>query len=124
VARSDVTNLEVYQLAERLADTVWSVVVGWPHLPQRTLGEQLVRAADSVADDKRFVRIARGSLNEVQYWLRRAYCRKLLTPEQVRSLRPMIDELLPRLNAYLRSIGTTKGPASDATDNGPLTTDT
>jgi hypothetical protein len=66
VARSDVTNLEVYQLAERLADTVWSVVVGWPHLPQRTLGEQLVRAADSFADNKRFVRIARGSLNEVQ----------------------------------------------------------
>jgi four helix bundle protein len=49
--------------------------------------------------------MARGSLYETQHWLRRAYCRQLLTQEQLDRLKPIIDELAPRLNAYLNSIG-------------------
>jgi four helix bundle protein len=49
--------------------------------------------------------MARGSLNETKHWLRRAYNRKLLTGEQVNALKPLLDELAPRLNAYLKSIG-------------------
>ena len=56
-------------------------------------------------DHKRFVRTARGSLNETKHWLRRAYKRKLLTKAQVEALKPVVDELAPRLNAYLNSIG-------------------
>jgi four helix bundle protein len=51
------------------------------------------------------VRIARGSLNETQHWLRRAYKRHLLTDKETRSLKPIIEELAPKLNAYLNSIG-------------------
>jgi four helix bundle protein len=81
-------------------------------------GTQLVRSADSVGaniaegvgrgavrDNQRFVRTARGSLYETKHWLRRAYRRDLLTSEEVDRLRPMMDELAPRLNAYLNSIG-------------------
>lgn len=49
--------------------------------------------------------MARGSWYETQHWLRRAYCRQLLTQEQLNRLKPIIDELAPRLNAYLNSIG-------------------
>ena len=83
-----------------------------------TVGRQIVRAADSIGaniaegagrgsfkDNRRFVKIGRGSLNEVKHWLRRAYRRNLLTREQVQHLKPIIDELAPRLNAYLNSIG-------------------
>ncbi|WP_313940725.1 MULTISPECIES: four helix bundle protein [Calothrix] len=56
-------------------------------------------------ENRRFVRIARGSLNETRYWLRRAYTRNLLTSEQVDKLKPMVDQLSPMLNAYLNSIG-------------------
>jgi four helix bundle protein len=49
--------------------------------------------------------MARGSLNETQHWLRRAYKRNLLNGKQVDKLKPIIDELAPKLNAYLRSIG-------------------
>lgn len=56
-------------------------------------------------DNRRFVRIARGSLYETKHWLRRAYKRGLLTNETVELLKPMTDELAPRLNAYLKSIG-------------------
>ncbi|MFM6792262.1 MAG: four helix bundle protein, partial [Dolichospermum sp.] len=53
----------------------------------------------------RFVRIARGSLNETRHWLRRAYKRNLLTNEEVNRLKPIITQLSPKLNAYLNSIG-------------------
>ncbi len=88
---------------------------------------QLVKAADSVGantaegtgrgtfvDNRRFVRIARGSLNETQHWLRRAYKRKLLNEKEIQTIKPIIDELAPRLNAYLRSIG--KVPVQLAND--------
>ena len=58
--------------------------------------------------NKHQVRIARGSLYETKHWLRRAYRRDLLTDEQVAELKPLLDELAPRLNAYLNSIGDRK----------------
>jgi len=118
MARTNFEKLEVYQLAEKLADAIWEIVVGWGHLAQDTVGRQLVRSADSIGaniaegtgrgafqDNRRFVRIARGSLYETKHWLRRAYRRSLLTKEQIDGLKPVIDELAPRLNAYLCSIG-------------------
>ena len=116
--RTDFERLEVYRLSEAIADAVWAVVRTWPRFERSTMGRQLVRSADSVGaniaegvgrgavrDNQRFVRIARGSLYETKYWLRRAYRRDLLTSEEVDRLRPMMDELAPRLNAYLNSIG-------------------
>jgi len=118
MARTNFENLAVYQLAEKLADEVWIVVELWNHFAKDTVGKQLVRVADSIganiaegsgrgsfAENKRFVRIARGSLNETQHFLRRAFKRKLLLPSQIDALKPIIDELAPRLNAYLKSIG-------------------
>lgn len=118
MARSNFEGLRVYQLAEELADRIWEIVMGWNIFARDTVGKQLVKAADSVGaniaegtgrgtfvDNRRFVRISRGSLNETQHWLRRAYKRKLLNDKQIRSVKPLIDELAPKLNAYLNSIG-------------------
>jgi four helix bundle protein len=109
-------------LSENLADQIWSVVLKWNVLARDTVGKQLIRAADSVGaniaegtgrgtfvDNRRFVRIARGSLNETQHWLRRAYKRHLLNDNEVRGLKSTVDELAPKLNAYLNSIGKTSG---------------
>ncbi|WP_375477939.1 four helix bundle protein [uncultured Nostoc sp.] len=56
-------------------------------------------------DNRCFVKIARGSLYETISWLRLAYARQLLTNEQVSRFQPILDELLPKLNVYLKSIG-------------------
>ena len=56
-------------------------------------------------DNRRFVKIARGSLYETRHWLRRAYQRQLLTDEQIEQFRTLLNELSPRLNAYLNAIG-------------------
>ena len=58
----------------------------------------------SLEDNRRFIRMARGSLYETQHWLRRAYKRALLNKHQVSDLKPIISELSPPLNAYLRSV--------------------
>ncbi len=110
--------LRVYRLAEKLADQIWVIVVRWENFARNTVGQQLVRAADSVGaniaegtgrgsfqDNRRFVRMARASLYEVRHWLRRAHKRRLLSQEQVDRLKPPMDDLSPMLNAYLRSIG-------------------
>ena len=118
MAKTNFEKLEVYQLSERLADQIWDVVEHWSSFARETVGKQIVRSADSIGaniaegvgrgthpDNKRFVRTARGSLYETKHWLRRAYRRKLLTQRQVNELKPLVDELAPRLNAYLKSIG-------------------
>ena len=62
----------------------------------------------SFQDNRRFVKMARGSLNETRHWLRRAYVRKLLTKAQVEKMKPLVDNLSPMLNSYLQSIGQVK----------------
>ena len=115
--RSGFEHLRVYQRAEALADLIWRIVRHWNQFDSDTLGKQIVRSADSIGaniaegcgrgssnDNRRFVRIARGSLYETRHWLRRAYHRNLLTEEQTAALQPMVGELMPMLNAYLKSI--------------------
>ena len=90
----------------------------------------MVSAADSVGaniaegvgrgsfqDNRRFIRLARGSLNETRHWLRRAYKRNLITPDQASNLKKLIDELAPSLNAYLKSIGSVVPKDRPTTDN-------
>jgi len=118
MARTNFENLRVYNLSEQLSDRIWDIVVGWEYFAKDTVGKQIVRSADSIGaniaegegrgsfqDNRRFCRIARGSLQETQHWLRRAFKRNLLTKEQIEELKPLIEKLSPTLNAYLRSIG-------------------
>ena len=126
MAKMNFENLRVYQLAETLADEIWDVVEPWKNFAKDTVGKQIVRAADSIGaniaegdgrgtyqENRRFVRIARGSLNETRHWLRRAFKRGLLKEEQVARLRAIVDELSPKLNAYLKSIGPKRPDTTD-----------
>ena len=121
MARTNFENLRVYQLSEEIADLTWDIVIKWKRLAQDTVGKQLIKAADSIganiaegtgrgsyADNRRFARIARGSLFEVKHWLRRAYRRDLLNEDEVSKLQNLINELTPKLSAYINSIGNKK----------------
>jgi four helix bundle protein len=117
MGRTNFEKLRVYQLAEKLADRIWTIVIKWDYFAKATVGQQIVDAIDGVGsniaegtgrgslhDNRRFVRMARGSLYETKHWLRRAFKRKLLTHQDVSDLKPLMDELLPTLNAYVRSL--------------------
>ena len=101
--RTNFEKLRVYKLSEDLADRIWDIVLKWEYLAKDTVGKQMIRAADgiganiaegtgrgSLEDNRRFIRMARGSLYETQHWLRRAYKRALLNKHQVSDLKPII----------------------------------
>ena len=128
--KTNFESLHIYRLSEVLADKIWNIVLNWNWFAKNTVGIQIVKAADSVGANiaegsgrgsnpefKRFLKIARGSLYETRHWLRRAFARRLLTQQQVEDLVPIINELTPKLNAYLRSIGTIKYKRSQAEVN-------
>jgi four helix bundle protein len=92
MGKPDFENLKVYQLAETLANDIWFIVQEWNYFAKDTVGKQIVRSADSIGaniaegrgryniqDNRRFVKIAKGSLYETIHWLRIAYRRNLLT---------------------------------------------
>ncbi|MDB9535003.1 four helix bundle protein [Dolichospermum planctonicum CS-1226] len=102
MAKSNFENLQVYQLAEKLADDIWNIVLHGEEFPKATIGKQIVRSVDSI-----------GANNETRHCLRQAYKRNLLTNEEVNKLKPIIEELSPKLTAYLNSIGNLSGKKSD-----------
>ncbi|MBL9173173.1 MAG: four helix bundle protein [Verrucomicrobiales bacterium] len=127
-------DLRVYRLAEQVADTAWNITSGWDPFSRDTVGRQLVRSADSIGaniaegfgrgsyqDNRRFVRISRGSLFETRHWLRRAFRRRLLNNSQVQEMKSLLDLLGPSLNAYLRSIGSRPNSAASKEGSPPGT---
>lgn len=83
MGKANFEKLEVYNISEELADAIWNTVKSWGAFSKVTIGKQIVRSADSIGaniaegvgrwsfrDNKRFVRVARGSLNETIHWIR------------------------------------------------------
>jgi four helix bundle protein len=109
--------LDVYKLAERLADRIWDDYDDWSIKAQRTIGYQIIRAADSIsanlaegfgrftpADRKMFYRYARGSFEETKAWLRKAIRRKVIKEQsEINAYKALVDELVPKLNAFIRT---------------------
>ena len=116
--RTQFETLEVYKLSEALADMIWDIVINWDAFEKDTIGRQLVKSSDSIGaniaegtgrgsfgDNIRFAKISRASLYETKHWLRRAYKRKLLSESQTNEIKKIIEELSPKISAYINSIG-------------------
>ncbi|BBD65090.1 S23 ribosomal protein [Nostoc commune NIES-4072] len=75
--RPDFEDLEVYQLAEKLANEIWRIVKSWDNFTKDTIGKQIVRrvsASNFVAldTDKKLK-----TLSEYQFFIQnRTNCRK------------------------------------------------
>jgi len=91
MSHQPIEQLDVFALYEEVASWAWDSVDGWDLFSKRTIGEQLVRAIDSVNanlvegdgryttnDSLRFFIIARGSARESRLWINRAIERKLV----------------------------------------------
>ena len=112
----EVTELDVYRLAEELSDMVWGDFDRWPEKAQRTIGYQVIRAADSIAaniaegygrytspDRRKFYLYARGSFEETKAWLRKAIRRQVTSADRGQEYKVVIDELGPKLNAFIKT---------------------
>jgi len=114
MTNSKFEDLEIYQLAEKLSDLIWSIVIKWDSFPKNTVGVQYVDASDSIgsnisegygkgsfADRSRYAKISRGSLFETIHWTKKSKRRKLLTDNEFKEIFDIIDVLLPKLSAYI-----------------------
>lgn len=114
-------DLRILQSAERLGDEIWNEVLKWDEHAKRTVGEQLVRAADSIGaniaesygryaygEKIQFLLYARGSLFETKFWLRRTMERNLVTAEKVDELAQQLDLLAKEVNGFIRSLRSQK----------------
>lgn len=112
MAPSKFHDLGVYRLAVSLADDMHRAVARWPAFDRNSIGLQLVRAADSVganiaeatgrwhlADKRRLLFIARGSLYETEHWIARAEQRGLLVPDT----RVRAEEIARALNGLIKN---------------------
>jgi four helix bundle protein len=112
----EIYDLDVYRLAEELSDRIWNAFDLWSEKTQRTIGYQIIRSADSIAanlaegygrytskDKANFYRYSRGSFEETKCWLRKASRRKLIPKEETGAYKKIINELGPKLNAFIRS---------------------
>ena len=109
-----VYELDVYKLSEELSDLVWHDFYNWNQKVQNTIGYQIIRASDSIAaylaegygrytpaDRKRFYLYSRGSLEETKSWLRKLIRRKVLNKSDASKYQIVIEELGPKLNAFI-----------------------
>jgi four helix bundle protein len=117
----EIYELDVYRLAEKMADRIWNDFDRWSVKAQRTIGYQVIRSVDSIAanmaegygrytsaDRKRFYHYARGSFEETKAWLRKAIRRKVISRQtDIDGYKRMVDELGPKLNAFIGATGRT-----------------
>ena len=91
--------LEIYNLSMNLSDKIWDLVHKWDYFAKHTVGKQWVRASGSVDDNisegfgrytsresRNFYSIARGSLQESNTWLIKAYRRSLISENEFEEL--------------------------------------
>ena len=112
----EIYELDIYKLSEALSDMIWYAFDKWTEKIQKTIGYQIIRASDSIAanlaegygrftpaDGKIFYRYARGSFEETKAWLRKLIRRNVIPDNEITKYTEIIDELGPKLNAFIRS---------------------
>jgi four helix bundle protein len=115
----NLAKLKVYILARNLAKIVWSIVIKWKYQEQKTIGDQWIRAADSVSaniaegygryffnDSIKFYFYSRGSCFECFDWLEKAKERNLINSEQYKQIIDLIDQIPKELNILVKRIRT------------------
>jgi four helix bundle protein len=110
--------LEVYKVAMEIGEQVWEIVMKWESFPKHTLGNQIVRAADSIAsniaegygrfhykENKNFCYYSRGSAKETLTQAVKGFNRGLIPNEDYKSLTNKLTTYFNLMFKYIPSIG-------------------
>jgi len=104
-----------YKRAFHLSNYVWDVVIRWDGFCKHTVGDQFVRAADSISaniaegfgrygkkDKIKFYRYSSGSVKEALDWNEKAKIRKLITQEEYSFIFKELSELPKEINHLIK----------------------
>lgn len=109
-------NLEVYSLSRELSYICWQYYKHLPKNYQYDIGNQLIRAIDSVGaniaegygrfhylDSTRFYYNSRGSLYESEHWLELLLERELISQVEMEITSELIKRLGIKLNNFIKA---------------------
>ncbi|MBU4444948.1 four helix bundle protein, partial [bacterium] len=115
--REDIKSLDVYTESLVFSNLIWQICAEWDYFARKTLGVQLVRAADSISaniaegygrfhykENLNFCYYARGSFEEIKDWIRKAVTRNLISEEHKNQIDHFMSQFLPKLNSYINYI--------------------
>lgn len=110
-----INDIRAYKISSELADYVWNIVIKWNYFAKSTLGEQWVRAVDSISaniaegfgrfhkkDKEKFYYNSRGSLLESIHWTSKANVRKLVTSSEYKYIMNTMDDLPREINYLIK----------------------
>jgi four helix bundle protein len=108
------SDIESFRISFHLSNYVWDIVSKWSSFSQRTVGEQFVRAVDSISaniaegfgrygkkDKIKFYRYSQGSLSESLNWNEKSKIRKLLSAEEYKFIFDELQKLPKAINALI-----------------------
>ena len=109
-----------------IGELIFDITVKWDVFNKKNLGDQYIRAADSIAlniaegygrfhykENKNFCWYARGSLFETKSANQKSFNRKLITEEEYNILLNKLKHCHLLLNSYIKSIGKSPPGKSD-----------
>jgi four helix bundle protein len=114
---SNIEELDLYKRCLNFSNEVWNICVRWDFCARKTVGDQLVRAADSISanvaeghgrysikENIHFCYYSRGSVEEDKYYIRKSQARKLMSESEIVLLNKEIMIIAQQLNSYSNSL--------------------
>jgi four helix bundle protein len=111
-------DLQVYQVAMEIGEFVWNLVIKWDFFSKKTLGAQLVEAADSIAlnisegygrfhykENRNFCYYSRGSAKETLTGIVKSKNRNLISDEDFTFICQKLERYFRLHFGYVNSIG-------------------
>jgi len=115
--RNDIKDLSVYTDSLKFSNMIWDVCKNWDYFAKKTIGQQIVRSADSISanisegygrfhykENLKFCYYSRGSLEETKDWLRKAFYRELISKEHKENIEIFLENFPKSLNSYIKYI--------------------
>jgi len=107
-------DIEAYKIAFKLSNQVWDLVLKWDYFERDTVGNQFVRAIDSISaniaegfgryskkDKIKFFRYSYGSVYESLDWNEKSHTRKLLNKEEYSSTFTELIKMPKAINSLI-----------------------
>ncbi len=98
--------IDCYIKSYHLSNYIWDIVIQWEIFEKRTIGQQMVRSADSISaniaegfgryhkkDKIKFYRYSFGSMEETKDWIRKCIHRNLITKEEKEYILNQLEHL-------------------------------
>jgi len=104
-------DINAYKISFQLSNYVWNIVARWNIFEKKTIGDQFVRAIDSISaniaegfgryhkkDKIHFYKISYGSITESLDWNEKSSHRKLLADEEYNYIFAQLKQLPKEIN--------------------------